>query len=167
MTVNPHRREFQRFAAAPTSGRLVIDGIRCCLAGYRYEDIACWETAWRVFETNIRNGAVRRLMGELQYFSRVLLRLGRPELRFWPYGCGGLATDEELVLDFLAAVQSQDLPCARRIGSALLPLHHYPMFNDLVEAAESFVTALTEADQELDRRSPDVANVLGNRIKLN
>ena len=72
-----------------------------------------------------------------------------------------------MVLDFLAAVQSEDQPCARRIGSALLPLPHYPMFNELVEAAESFVTARTEADEELDRRSPDVANVLGNRIKLN
>jgi hypothetical protein len=167
VTINPLLRDFQRHTAAPGAGRLVVDGIRCCLAGYRYEDLACWETAWRVFETTIPNGAVRRLMGELQFFSRTLIRLGRPELRFRPFGCGGLSTDEELVLDFLAALENQDHACARRIGSALVPLQNLPMFAELVDAAESFVAALNEADQELDRRSPDVANVLAGRIKLN
>jgi hypothetical protein len=129
--------------------RLVVTGLRCCMAGYAFGDIDCWETAWRSYCMELGTGDARRLMGELQYWVRCIRDESARQLDVFPYGCGHVCRDECMALSLIAALQDNDL------GSALLAARNLsgrlegdaPM--TLTVAGQGYADALLGAGQKL------------------
>jgi hypothetical protein len=129
--------------------RLVVTGLRCCMAGYNFGDIDCWETAWRSYCMELGTSDARRLMGELQYWVRSLrAEIARP-LDIFPHGCGHVCPDECMALSLIAALQDNDL------ATALLAARHLsgtiegepPL--SLAIAGQGYADAMIEAGQKL------------------
>jgi hypothetical protein len=88
--------------------RLVVTGLRCCMAGYAYGDIACWETAWQSYCSELGTADARRLMGELQFWVRTLRSESVRAIDVFPHGCGNVCRDECMALSLIAALQDHD-----------------------------------------------------------
>jgi hypothetical protein len=98
--------------------RLVVTGLRCCMAGYAYGDVDCWETAWRAYCGEVGTADARRLMGELQFWVRTLRAESARSIDLFPHGCGNVCRDECMALSLIAALQDHDEP------TAYLAAHH-------------------------------------------
>jgi hypothetical protein len=129
--------------------RLVVTGLRCCMAGYNFGDIDCWETAWRSYSMELGTSDARRLMGELQYWVRCLRAESVRSLDVFPHGCGHVCRDECMALSLIAALQDNDL------GTAILAARHLSGLIDgepplsLTVAGQGYADALIGAGQKL------------------
>lgn len=129
--------------------RLVVTGLRCCMAGYNFGDIDCWETAWRSYCMELGTDNARRLMGEVQYWVRCLRAECARPLDVFPHGCIHVCRDECMALSLVAALQDNDL------GTALLAARHLSGRVDgeaplsLAVAGQSYADALIAAGQKL------------------
>lgn len=129
--------------------RLVVTGLRCCMAGYNFGDIDCWETAWRSYSMELGTSDARRLMGELQYWVRCLRAESIRPLDVFPHGCGHVCRDECMALSLIAALQDNDL------GTAVLAARHLSGLIDgepplsLTVAGQGYADALLGAGQKL------------------
>lgn len=129
--------------------RLVVTGLRCCMAGYAYGDIDCWETAWRSYCRELGTSDARQLMGELQYWVRCIRAESIRQLDVFPYGCGHVCRDECMALSLIAALQDNDL------GAALLAARHLSGHLEgdapltLTVAGQGYADALLGAGQKL------------------
>jgi hypothetical protein len=129
--------------------RLVVTGLRCCMAGYNFGDIDCWETAWRGYCLELGTSDARRLMGELQYWVRCLRAESLRALDVFPHGCRHVCRDECMALSLIAALQDNDL------GTAVLAARHLsgrfereaPL--SLTVAGQGYADALIGAGQKL------------------
>lgn len=128
--------------------RLVVTGLRCCMAGYNFGDIDCWETAWRSYAMELGTDDARRLMGELQFWVRTLRAQSARPLSVFPHGCGHVCRDECMALSLIAALQDHDQP------AALLAARHLsgaageaPLA--LAAAGQGYADALIAAGQKL------------------
>ena len=129
--------------------RLVVDGLRCWMAGYEYGDIGCWETAWRVYSNALGTRDARHALSELQYWVRTLRQVTVRPLTCYPYCCRHICLDECLRLSLLSAFQHQDLSGARAAAHQLSGLTACYALELLTEASSSFAGALVEAGQVL------------------
>ena len=129
--------------------RLVVTGLRCCMAGYAFGDIDCWETAWRSYCSELGTADARRLMGELQYWVRCLRAESNRPLDVFPHGCGHVCRDECMALSLIAALQDNDL------GTAVVAARHLSGQVDgeapvaLAIAGQGYADALIGAGQKL------------------
>jgi hypothetical protein len=129
--------------------RLVVTGLRCCVAGYTFGDIDCWETAWRSYCMELGTEDARRLMGELQYWVRSLRAECVRPLDVFPHGCSHVCRDECMALSLIAALQDNDL------STALLAARHLsgniegeaPL--SLAVAGQGYADAMISAGQKL------------------
>lgn len=128
--------------------RLVVTGLRCCIAGYNFGDIDCWETAWRSYSMELGTDDARRLMGELQYWVRVMRAEGSRPLSVFPHGCGHVCRDECMALSLIAALQDNDRP------TAILAARHLSGAQGeapaaLAQAGQAYADTLKAAGQKL------------------
>ena len=85
--------------------RLVVSGFRCCMAGYEFGDIECWETGWRYYVGELGSGEARTLMGELQYWVRSVRGESRRRIACFPHGCQNVCHDECMALSMISGMQ--------------------------------------------------------------
>ena len=95
--------------------RLVVSGFRCCMAGYEFGDIECWETGWRFYVGELGTGEARSLMGELQYWVRSVRGESRRRIACFPHGCQNVCHDECMALSLISGMQDRPArPCRIR-----------------------------------------------------
>ena len=167
--------------------RLVVTGLRCCVAGYNFGDIEpfpigleqsdrvkrldyiysgalpyrqsrttlagsaldCWETAWKSYCMELGTDDARRLMGELQYWVRMIRSESLRPLDVFPHGCGHVCRDECMALSLIAALQDNDL------ATAILAARHLAGVIDgeaplsLATSGQGYADALMSAGQKL------------------
>lgn len=92
--------------------RLFAVGLRCTIEGFDYSDIECWETAWQTYCREVDAVCARRLLGEVQYFVRVLRQYEPRGYSLFPYGCRRLSHDESQILNFIVCLQKSDAQAA-------------------------------------------------------
>lgn len=92
--------------------RLFTVGLRCTIEGFDYSDIECWETAWRTYCREVDAVCARRLLGEVQYFVRVLRQYDPRSFSLFPHGCRRLSHDESQILNFIVCLQKADAAAA-------------------------------------------------------
>ena len=92
--------------------RLFAVGLRCTIEGFDYSDIECWETAWQTYCREVDAVCARRLLGEVQYFVRVLRKYEPRSHSLFPYGCRRLSHDESQILNFIVCLQKNDAAAA-------------------------------------------------------
>jgi hypothetical protein len=129
--------------------RLVVTGLRCCMAGYAFGDIDCWETAWRSYCMELGTSDARRLMGELQYWVRCLRAESTRSLDVFPHGCGHVCRDECMALSLISALQHNDLSTALLAARHLGGLVEGEAPLALAVAGQGYADALIEAGQKL------------------
>lgn len=129
--------------------RLVVTGLRCCMAGYAYGDIECWETAWRSYAMELGTDDARRLMGELQFWVRTLRAESARPLSVFPYGCAHVCRDECMALSLIAALQDHDQPAALLAARHLSGATAAAAPLAVAAAGQSYAEALAAAGQKL------------------
>jgi hypothetical protein len=129
--------------------RLVVTGFRCCMAGYDFLDVACWEAAWQSYIRELGPQQARLLMGELQYWVRTLRLQAQREVTYFPQGCRNLCHDECMALSAVSAAQSRDAAAGCLAIRHLLSITDAAMLEDVWSATLSFATALANTGQPL------------------
>jgi hypothetical protein len=136
--------------------RLVVTGLRCCMAGYAYGDVDCWETAWQAYCGELGTADARRLMGELQFWVRTLRSESARSIDVFPHGCSNVCRDECMALSLIAALQDRDEP------TAYLAAHHLAgdigedQRRAVVGSGRSYAETLAAAGQKLMSVPPSV-----------
>ncbi len=129
--------------------RLVIYGYRNVMAACDLSDATCWDCAWRQYIDMIGANAARRLMGELQFWVRVIRGSARKPLRYFPCPCRHICHDECMAVATLAAAQRQDRATVDLAGGHLLGTRDCKLLTELWLAASHFGTALQMEQLEL------------------
>lgn len=129
--------------------RLVITGFRCCMAGYDFLDVDCWETAWRFYITEVGSDRARALMGELQYWVRAIRRQSQSGSTYYPQACRHLCRDECMALSAISAAQKQDVLAGCLATRYLIGTHDASAIEDVWCASQSFAGALLHSGQPL------------------
>lgn len=129
--------------------RLVVTGLRCCMAGYNFGDIECWETAWRSYTMELGTDDARRLMGELQFWVRTLRAESSRPLSVLPHGCVHVCRDECMALSLIAALQDHDQAAALLAARHLSGAAEGEVSLALTAAGQSYADALIATGQKL------------------
>jgi hypothetical protein len=129
--------------------RLVVTGLRCCVAGYTFGDIDCWETAWRSYCAELGTSDARRLMGELQYWVRMIRAESQRPLDVFPHGCGHVCRDECMALSLIAALQDNDLSTAILAARHLAGATEGEAPLSLATSGQGYADALMSVGQKL------------------
>ena len=129
--------------------RLVVTGLRCCMAGYDFGDIHCWETAWQSYCEELGSDEARKLMGELQFWVRTLRAESQRPLELYPHGCSHVCRDECMALSVIAALQDEDATTAGVAMNYLCGSPAEPARTSLLSAARGYAGLLRNAGQKL------------------
>jgi hypothetical protein len=129
--------------------RLVITGLRCCMAGYDFGDIDCWETAWKVYSSELGTTDARRLTAELQFWVRTIRAECQRPLELFPHGCAHVCRDECMALSLVAALQDCDVATACLAGRFLTGRLREEPDAPVMSAGKSYAEALSAAGQRL------------------
>jgi len=122
--------------------RLVVSGFRCCMAGYEFGDIECWETGWRYYVGEIGSGEARSLMGELQFWVRSVRGETRRRIACFPHGCQNVCHDECMALSMVSGMQDGRRDLAEFAASYLLGTSTETAPMRVSDAAAGYATAL-------------------------
>jgi hypothetical protein len=125
-----------------TPERLVVHGFRHIMAAQDLNDAACLERAWCDYIAAIGPGPTRRLMGELQYWTRVIRSRAERPMRYFPCACRHICHDECMAVAMVAAAQGNDRACTELAASRLLSTDDSHALTDLWMASSHFATAL-------------------------
>jgi hypothetical protein len=136
--------------------RLVVTGLRCCMAGYAYGDVDCWETAWQAYCGELGTADARRLMGELQFWVRTLRSESARAIDVFPHGCGNVCRDECMALSLIAALQDHDEPTAYLAALHLAGAIGEEQRRAVVGSGRSYAETLVAAGQKLMSVPPSV-----------
>lgn len=112
-----------RFSCVPElfgADRLVALGFRHWVAGYQTSDIACWEQAWHLFESELGPKAARRIVGDLSCWVRAITAASRREIEVFPGPCRGFCRDECVAVSLVASMQHGVCPALQACAKALL-----------------------------------------------
>ena len=132
-----------------TAERLVIQGFRNVMAAHDLSDSACWEQAWTVYIDSLGSGPARRLMGELQFWTRAIRNNSQRALRYFPCSCRHICHDECMAVSALAAAQADDRSCANLAGAHLLGTSDDTALHELWLASSHFAGALKMENLQL------------------
>jgi len=125
-----------------TPERLVIQGFRNVMAAHDLSDAACWEQAWTAYIGSLGSGPARRLMGELQFWTRAIRSHAQKPMRYFPCSCRHICHDECMAVSALAAAQAGDRACADLAAIHLLGTQDAHALGELWHASWHFATAL-------------------------
>lgn len=143
--------------------RLVILGFRNLMAASELGDVACWEAVWQHYIAELGPGGARRMLGELQYWTRALRHhAGRP-LVFYPPCCRYLCHDECMALSLVAAAQAGDEVTGVLAARLLTGQGEPDSLAEVWQATLPFADALAAAGQDM---YPVTAEVVASIARL-
>jgi hypothetical protein len=122
--------------------RLVVSGFRCCMAGYEFGDIECWETGWRYYVGELGSGEARSLIGELQYWVRSVRGESRRRIACFPHGSQNVCHDECMALSMISGMQDGRRDLAEFAAGYLLGATTETAPTRVSDAAAGYATAL-------------------------
>ncbi|MBL8791072.1 MAG: hypothetical protein JNM45_11265 [Rhizobiales bacterium] len=134
---------------ALTPERLVIQGFRNVMAAHDLSDSACWEQAWTAYIDSLGSGPARRLMGELQFWTRAIRTHSQKPMRYFPCSCRHICHDECMAVSAVAAAQAGDRACTDLAGLHLLGTADEAALTELWLASSHFAAALKMERLEL------------------
>ncbi|MTH96910.1 hypothetical protein [Roseibium sp. RKSG952] len=126
--------------------RLVVEGVRRCLAGYATGDHGCWELALTLFERELGRSKARRAISDMSFFARDLHLHARRVFCLFPYDCPKLCQDECLIAAMVSAAQSGDGETLIAIAGALVEASGQ---EDICASARALAQSLSEIDLAL------------------
>jgi hypothetical protein len=129
--------------------RLVVSGFRCCMAGYEFGDIECWETGWRYYVGEIGSDEARPLMGELQFWVRSVRGESRRRIACFPHGCQNVCHDECMALSLISALQDNRRDLALVSASHLLGAASDEARERVSDAAAGYAAGLKQLGLKL------------------
>jgi hypothetical protein len=136
--------------------RLVITGFRNIMAACELGDVNCWEAVWQQYIAELGCGPARRIVGELQYWTRTVRRHAERPLSFYPHCCRLLCHDECMALSLIAAAQADDGETGELAARYLTGQNHPDHLADVWNASLPFAAALGDAGQHVIPVTRDV-----------
>ena len=134
------RRQAMRFNPAKGPERLVGIGFRCWLAGYRTDDINCWETGWNMYARELGPACAKAAITELSCWVRAVHQQSCRLINYYPFECSGFCADECVAISMVAACQHSKCPAMRSCAFALLGSSE---IDGVVESATDFANVLS------------------------
>ena len=136
--------------------RLVVTGFRNIMAACDLGDVNCWETVWQHYIAELGPTPARRVVGELQYWTRcVRIHAERP-LSYYPQCCRHLCHDECMALSIIAAAQVEDQATGELAARYLTGQNSRDHLAEVWNASLSFAEALGDAGQHVIPVTRDV-----------
>lgn len=126
--------------------RLVGIGFRGWLAGYEYQDIACWEHVWNAYASTMGPQRAKRAVTELASWVREVRHTACRRIEIYPTGCAGFCRDECIAISVIAACQQNDCPALRACAFALIGSSEV---DPMLAEAQAFADLLLETGQRL------------------
>ena len=146
--------------------RLVITGFRCCMAGYDFLDVACWETGWQCYIGEVGPEQARALMGEAQSGVRTIRYSSQKSVSYYPQGCRQLCHDECMALSAISAAQGSDAVAGRMATRHLIGSNDGGSIDGVWTATQGFAQALVHSGQPLYPVTAAVVQSIGNMQAL-
>ena len=137
--------------------RLVVEGLRRWLAGYRTGDIGCWEEAWSLYAGALGVARARIVMAGLSGYARELSGWAKWGVSVQPYNCPCRSAHETLAVEAIAAWQRGAREAATGMVEELVVSNGLPA---MLEATAFFADSLRRADLRLPS-AVSVAPVVG------
>lgn len=126
-----------------TPERLVIFGFRNAMAAHDLNQADYLDRAWRDYIDALGPGPARRLMGELQYWTRTIRCHAERQAQYFACRCRHLCHDECMAVAMIAAAQSNDRMCTQLAASHLLRSTDPRALAEAWVASSHFGAALT------------------------
>ncbi len=150
------------FASVQKPEQIVGVGFRCWMAGYDTGDISCWETGWNHYARELGQHNARETVGALACWTRMTHLNSCRKISCYPYGSAGFSLDECVAISMIAASQHAACPAMRACAFALLGTN---CIDGVVDAAQAFGHALSNADIRLDPNSIVAAAALSSELQ--
>jgi hypothetical protein len=126
--------------------RLVLEGFRRWIAGYKTGDLSHWEEVWNLYAAALGPRDARALVERLARFVRSVRDWSVCPIACFPRGCRHICRHECFALAMVAASQSRDLGCLAFAMKHLLdPEGH----EEAMLPALAFAEAMAESDLRL------------------
>jgi hypothetical protein len=136
--------------------RLVVTGFRNIMAACELGDVNCWEAVWQHYIAELGSGPARRIVGELQYWTRSVRHHSERPLSYYPQCCRLLCHDECMALSIIAAAQAEDEATGELAARYLTGQSHPDYLAEVWNASLPFAAALGEAGQHITPVTRDV-----------
>ncbi|MEO0809683.1 MAG: hypothetical protein AAFW82_03405 [Pseudomonadota bacterium] len=133
-----------------TPEQLVGIGFRGWLAGYEYQDIACWEEVWKTYITALGPKQSKRAVTDLSSWVRTVIRTACRPIKTLPPGCCRFCEDEHLAISIIASCQHNHCPALKVCARTLLGSSD---IDAMLDEASDFARLLTETGQHLELSS--------------
>lgn len=138
--------------------RLVVTGFRNIMAACDLGDTHCWEAVWQHYIAELGAGTARRMIGELQYWTRSVRQHAERPMSYYPQCCSQLCHDECMALSIIAAAQAED-PSTGQLAARYLTGQSCPArLTELWQASLPFAAALGRAGQFVTPVTGDVVD---------
>lgn len=130
--------------------QLVISGYRNMMAAYELGDTAGFEEIWRSFILELGAPAARRVVGEIQYWTRTVQANAGRILGFFPHRCLRLCEDECIAVCLVAAAQSGDDETGLFAATLLTGTADKSRNGDIWQASSHLAVAMQGAGRSLN-----------------
>lgn len=128
---------------------LVGLGFRAWMAGYDTQDIACWETCWNTYSTELGTRGAKQAISDLSYWVRTVKEQTVRKIETYPSGCKGFCKDECLAVSVIASCQHPHCPALQICAAELIGTKET---DRIIETAEAFAFTLKQLDIHLDQQ---------------
>lgn len=132
-----------------TPERLVIYGFRNAMAAHDLNQMEYLDRAWRDYIDALGASPARRLIGELQYWTRTIRCHAAKSMRYFACRCRCICHDECMAVAMIAAAQCNDRRCTKLAASHLLRCSDRGSLNEAWLASSHFGAALKLENLEL------------------
>jgi hypothetical protein len=132
-----------------TPERLVIYGFRNVMAAHDLNKAEYLERAWRDYIDALGTSPARRLLGELQYWTRTIRCHAAKSMHYFACRCPHICHDECMAVAMIAAAQCNDRRCTELAASHLLCCSDRDSLAEAWLASSHFGTALKLENLEL------------------
>jgi hypothetical protein len=125
-----------------TPERMVIYGFRNAMAAHDLNHAAYLDRAWCDYIDALGANPARRLMGELQYWTRTIRCHASRSMHYFACRCRHICHDECMAVAMISAAQRNDRQCTELAASHLLCSAEREKLTDVWIASGHFGAAL-------------------------
>lgn len=144
---------------------LVLFGFRNLMAAHEFSDVSCWERVWESFIAKLGEDRARRLVGELQYWGRVIRQRAGDRLQFFPASCGRMCDFEAVALATVSAAQCDNAEAGKMAARLLLGTEDREAIEAVWRASICLGCSLKEGDQVMCPVAESMLNAIAQRQK--
>lgn len=138
--------------------RIVVTEFRNIMAACDLGDMYGWEVVWQHYIAELGHAPARRMMGELQYWTRSIRQHSERRLSYNSECCRHLCHDECMALSTIAAAQAGDTATGQLAACYLTGHGCSARLSEIWEASLSFAEALGQAGQFVYPVTADVVD---------